>query len=279
MAFTTLIETQSVYDRLADRDTAVIDCRFKLDDPEWGERAYEAAHVPGAVYAHLARDLAGAKTGTNGRHPLPEPAVFAAALGRWGIDQNVQVVIYDQDVAMYAGRLWWMLRWMGHERVAVLNGGFAKWTAEGRPTRGGREVRTPRVFHGTPRHELVATLGEVAAADRQRVRLVDARSPERFRGENETIDKAAGHIPGASNHFFKSNIDAAGTFLPAEVLRENFLKTFAGARPEDVICYCGSGVTACNNLLAMEHAGLRGAKLYPGSWSEWSADPARGIER
>jgi thiosulfate/3-mercaptopyruvate sulfurtransferase len=279
MAFTTLIETEALLERLTDADTALIDCRFKLDDPAWGERGYEANHIPGAVYAHLTRDLAGAKTGSNGRHPLPDPAAFAAALGRWGIDQSVQVVVYDQDVAMYAGRLWWMLRWMGHDRVAVLNGGFAKWTAEGRPTREGREVRTPRVFSGRVRHQLVATLDDVAAGKAPAVRVVDARSPDRFRGENETIDKAAGHIPGASNHFFRSNVDATGTFLPADVLRENFLKTFAGTRPEDVICYCGSGITACNNLLAMEHAGLRGAKLYPGSWSEWSADPARGIER
>jgi thiosulfate/3-mercaptopyruvate sulfurtransferase len=280
MAFTTLIETTDLQRRLDDQQTAIVDCRFRLDDPAWGEMEYEASHIPGAVYAHLGRDLAGRKTGTNGRHPLPDPAAFARTVGGWGIDADTQVVVYDQDVAMYASRLWWMLRWMGHTRVAVLNGGFSKWVQENRPVASGRESRLPRAFAGHPHAEMIVSVDDVAAlGGRPAARLLDARAPERFRGENETIDKAAGHIPGAANHFFKLNVDERGTFLAPEALRVTLQQVLDGAGAEQTVCYCGSGVTACHNLLALEHAGLHGAKLYPGSWSEWSSDPGRPIER
>ncbi len=279
MPVTTLIESLDLEPRLGDRNTAVVDCRFRLDDPAWGEKEYEAGHIPGAVYAHLGRDLAGPRTGTNGRHPLPAAAAFAATVGAWGIDRQTQVVVYDQDTSMYAARLWWMLRWMGHAQVAVLNGGFAKWSAENRPLVRGRESRPARVFDGQPHPEMVASLAEVEAIrGRGDARLLDARSPERFRGENETIDPAAGHIPGATNHFFKRNVDERGVFLATDTLRAELSQALGGASAERTVCYCGSGVTACHNLLAMEHAGLSGAKLYPGSWSEWCSDPGRPVE-
>jgi thiosulfate/3-mercaptopyruvate sulfurtransferase len=279
MAFQTLIDTATLADRLEDSSVAIVDCRFKLDDPAWGEREYGVRHIRGAVYADLDRDLSGAKTGTNGRHPLPDAAAFARTLSRLGIDSGMQVVAYDQDAGMFASRLWWMLRWLGHDAVAVLDGGFAKWLAENRPTSSGRESRPPRTFTGSPRTAMTADANAVAAlAGRPGWRLVDARAPERFRGENETIDKKAGHIPGATNHFFKGNLSEANTFLLPEALRERFRSTLDDTIADRVVCYCGSGVTACHNLLALEHAGLKGAKLYPGSWSEWSSDPARPTE-
>lgn len=276
MPFTTLIDTRTLAEHLADPLFAVLDCRFKLDEPAWGSAQYEEAHIPGAVYVDLDRDLSGAKTGTNGRHPLPDPSELARTLGRLGIDKSIQVVAYDQDVSMYASRCWWLLRWMGHRQVAVLDGGFANWQAEGRALREGRETRQARTFTGAPSAGSTADAAEVAnTLNRRGVRLLDARAPERFRGENETIDKKAGHIPGAANHFYKSNLNDDNTFKPHEELRRQFESSLDGVQASDTISYCGSGVTACHNLLAMEHAGLSGAKLYPGSWSEWSSDPSR----
>jgi thiosulfate/3-mercaptopyruvate sulfurtransferase len=279
MAFTTLIGAQALAAHLTDPAFALVDCRFTLDDDAWGERAYRAGHIPGAIYAHLDRDLSGTKNGRNGRHPLPSAEALRRTLSRFGIDSDLQVVAYDQDAGMYASRLWWLLRWMGHEAVAVLDGGFAKWTSDGHRTVGGVESRAARAFGGTPRQEMVSDAADVAALlHRDDWRLVDARAPERFRGEAETLDRVAGHIPGAVNHFFKHNLAEDGTFLPQEKLRENLRRTIGGAAPDRTICYCGSGVTACHNLLALEHANLGGAKLYAGSWSEWSSDPERPVE-
>jgi thiosulfate/3-mercaptopyruvate sulfurtransferase len=276
MSLTTFVDTATLAARLHDASSVVVDCRFKLDDPAWGAREYEASHIPGAVYADLDRDLAGPKTGTNGRHPLPAPAVFSATLGTLGIGRGMQVFAYDQDVGMYASRLWWMLRWLGHSEVAVLDGGFAKWIAENRPTGSGRESRPPRTFAGVPRPEMVAGADEVAAlTGRGGWLLLDARAPERFSGQTETIDKKAGHIPGAANHFFRLNVDERNTLRAAQDVRARFVERLGEVPPERVVCYCGSGVTACQNLLAMEHVGLHGARLYPGSWSEWSSDPSR----
>jgi thiosulfate/3-mercaptopyruvate sulfurtransferase len=279
MAFTTLIDTQMLAEHLDDPGFAVLDCRFKLEDPASGEREYAARHIRGAMFVDLERDLSGPKTGANGRHPLPDAAVVAQTFSRLGVDAHTQVVAYDQDVGAFASRLWWMLRWMGHEKVAVLDGGFTKWLAEKRPTASGREVRTPRLFSGTPQAAMTANVQEVAAlVDQRGWRLVDARAPERFRGETETIDKKAGHIPGAVDHFYKWNVGDDNTFRSPEALRDRLTQTLGDLPPERVVCYCGSGVTACHNLLALEHAGLRGARLYPGSWSEWSSDPARPVE-
>ena len=280
MAFTTLISTGALALHLPDSAFVIVDCRFKLDDVQWGEREYVAAHIPGASYAHLDRDLSGAKTGTNGRHPLPDPKTLSATLGRLGIESGLQVVAYDQGNGMFASRLWWLLRWLGHDAVAVLDGGFAKWTAEARETRTGVEHAAPRAFHGSPRAAMTVDANAVASLMKQGGwRLIDARAPERYRGEVEPLDKLPGHIPGAANHFFQTNVDEKGVFLTPEDLRTRHAPALGGVAPDHVVAYCGSGVTACHNLLAMEHAGLAGAKLYAGSWSEWSADPQRPVER
>jgi thiosulfate/3-mercaptopyruvate sulfurtransferase len=269
---------------LNDPGYVVIDCRFRLDDESWGEREYALGHIPGAVYAHLNRDLSGPRTGTNGRHPLPDPLVLAETFARLGMgkdgDRTVQVVAYDQDNGSFASRLWWLSRWLGHDAVAVLDGGFAKWLSESRSTRSGTEEQPRREFRAAPRSALVVNASHVSAIlGRSDWRLVDARAPERYRGETEPIDKIPGHIPGAVNHFFQGNLNEHGTFRAPDELRTGIRESAGETSADHIVCYCGSGVTACHNLLAMEHAGITGAKLYPGSWSEWSADPARPVEK
>ncbi len=257
----------------------ILDCRYDLKDDAWGQARYLESHIPGAVYVSLSRDMSAAPDGGNGRHPLPSPEAMASTFSRLGIARGVQVVAYDQDDGRYASRLWWMLRYMGHEAAAVLDGGFARWTREARSVRSGEETRAPARFSGQPRagarlrvEDVERLLGDPTIV------LVDARAPERFEGRNETLDRAAGHIPGAVNHFYQTNVGADGAMLPPERLREHFRSVMGDRRADQVVMYCGSGVTACHNLLAMEHAGLPGARLYPGSWSEWSSDPARPIE-
>ena len=260
-------------------DWAIVDCRFDLQNEPWGREQYRLAHIPGAVYASLNADLSGTPSGSNGRHPLPGIEALAATFGRLGIDRTTQVVAYDQDAGSYASRLWWLLRYLGHDAVAVLDGGWAKWSREGRPTRGGDESRQATTFMASQRTDWLVGLDEMTArlGDPGRV-LVDARAAERFEGRTETIDRVAGHIPGAVNHFFKQNLGPDGTMLPPETLRANFEPALRNLSPADAVMYCGSGVTACQNLLALEHAGLPGARLYVGSWSEWSSDPARPVE-
>lgn len=279
MSFTTLIDSATLAAHLDDPSFTIIDCRFKLDDASWGGREYGAGHLPGAVYAHLDRDLSGPKTGQTGRHPLPSPEAAAAAMGRLGIDATRQVIAYDQDTGMYAARLWWTLRWLGHDRVAVLDGGLGKWLREHRPSRDGVETAPARTFTPRVRPELLATLPDVleTAAGRRDWLLVDARVAERYRGETEPIDKVAGHIPGAVNYPLAQNLRPDGTYLPADELREKLAGLTGQASSDRLVHYCGSGVSACVNLLALEHAGLRGGRLYPGSWSEWSADPGRTV--
>jgi len=282
MAFTTLVSTGALDMHLHDEPWVVIDCRFKLDDVSWGEREYAAAHIPGAVYAHLDRDLSAPKTGTNGRHPLPDTVALARTFSRFGITSGVQVAAYDQDNGMFASRLWWMLRFMGHDAVAVLDGGFAKWVAEKRATVSGVESRAAAAFTGSPRREMMVDAAAVATLTGKPAsptKLVDARAPQRFRGETEPLDKVPGHIPGARNYFFQQNLDPNGTFRTPEELRAQLGAALGDTDARDVVCYCGSGVTACHNLLALEHAGLKGAKLYPGSWSEWCSDAARPVEK
>ena len=279
MAFTTLISTAVLASHMDDQAYAIVDCRAKLDDPGWGLREHATAHIPGAVYADLTTDLSGPKTGTNGRHPLPEPHTLAHTFSRLGITSGIQVVAYDQENGMFASRLWWLLRWLGHDAVAVLDGGFRKWTAEGRPVEGGETHRPSRDFTGSPRAEMAVDATTVAShLDARTPLLVDARAPERYRGEVEPLDKTAGHIPGARNHFFQWNVDEKGVFRTPEELRAKISATVGDVPADQIVCYCGSGVTACHNLLALEHAGLPGARLYPGSWSEWSADPSRPVE-
>jgi len=279
VTFTTLIDASTLAERLSDPSMLVVDCRFDLSDAAAGQREYIERHIPGAVYASLDRDLSGTKNGRNGRHPEPDPASLIATFGRLGIDGSVQVVAYDQDSGMYASRLWWLLRWLGHDAVAVLDGGFARWQAAQYPVRSGLETRPPRTFTGAPRAGWMVNadeVGRVVATGGSL--LVDARAPERYRGESETLDRTPGHIPGAVNHFFKWNLSDAGTFRTPAEIRERLRTSIGDAPPERVICYCGSGVTACHNLLAFEHAGLSGSRLYVGSWSEWSSDPARPVE-
>ena len=277
--FTTLISPADVIPHLADEDWVIVDCRFDLADPPKGEQLYLESHIPGARYAHLDRDLSGEKTGTNGRHPLPTAEQMRDRFGALGISPGKQVVVYDAESGMHASRLWWMLRFMGHDAVALVDGGFARWIREGHAVRGGRENWRGATFVGAPRESwrLGADAVQAGLHDSTRV-LVDARAEERYRGENETLDRKAGHIPGARNYFFQRSLTADKTFKSAEELREAWTSFLGNAAPEQVVMYCGSGVTACHNLLAMEHAGLPGARIFPGSWSEWSADPNRPTE-
>jgi thiosulfate/3-mercaptopyruvate sulfurtransferase len=275
----TLISTDELAANL-DQGWAIVDCRYDLKDPAWGHAQYAAGHIPGAAYASLSHDMSAAPDGSNGRHPIPAAEAMTETFSRLGIGPATQVVLYDQDNGMYASRLWWMLRYMGHDAAAVLDGGWVKWTNEGRPTQRGEQTPARAAFEGRPREEMRLHVADVERrVNDPSVLLVDARAPERFEGRNETLDRAAGHIPGARNHFFKTNVSDEGMMLPVERLRDQFSATFGGTPPSQVVMYCGSGVTACHNLLAMEHAGLTGAKLYPGSWSEWSADPKRPAEQ
>lgn len=258
----------------------MVDCRYDLQNESWGHEQYRAAHIPGAVYVSLGEDMAAPRTGQNGRHPLPSVEALTTLFGRLGISRDTQVVAYDQDNGMYASRLWWSLRYLGHDAVAVLDGGWAKWVREGRPTTSGEERRGATSFEANARPEMRLSVEDVSARlTDPSMLLVDARAPERFEGRNETIDRAAGHIPGAANHFFKTNLADDATMLAADKLRESLGRTLMGRNPTEVVMYCGSGVTACQNLLAMEHAGMPGARLYVGSWSEWSADPSRPTEK
>ena len=276
--FSNVIQPSELAPHLGDPRWAIVDCRFTLAEPSKGEEEYEAEHVPGAVYAHLDRDLAAPPTGRNGRHPMPGIEAMAEFFSRLGIDDEVQAVAYDASQGQMAARLWWMLRYLGHDAAAVLDGGLQSWKAEGRPLARGRESRARRSFVPRPRESMRI---DVDALERERTKhiLIDARAPERFRGEVEPFDPVKGRIPGARNHPTASSLAADGRFLPPEELRARF-RSILGSRPADeVVSYCGSGVTACHNLLAMEIAGLPGARLYPGSWSEWCADEQRPIER
>ena len=268
-----LVDVATVSDRLADPDWALVDCRHRLTDPEFGEAAYLESHIAGAVFAHADRVLSGEPVTDRGRHPLPAPDTLRSRFGALGIDARTQVVAYDDAGGAIAGRLWWMLRYMGHTRAAVLDGGWPAWTAAGGAVRSGQESRPARTFEGEPRREWVVTVDEVSAARL----LVDSREPPRYRGETEPIDRVAGHIPGARNHHFALNLADDGRFLDPADLRERLERTLGGTPPEEAVFYCGSGVSACHNLLALAHAGLPDAKLYVGSWSEWSSDPKRPV--
>ena len=256
----------------------ILDCSFDLADPGAGERLFAQAHLPGARYLHLDRDLAGAKTGGNGRHPLPSADDWAATLGRMGISHATPVVVYDAQGAMFAARAWWRLRWVGHAKVAVLDGGLAAWRAAGGAVEAGPGSGSDATGSGP--YPVAASLVPTVTADELlrdlgRVTVLDARAGERFRGDVEPLDARAGHIPGARSRFFKLNLGADGLFKPAAALRAEF--EALGVPPGRVVHQCGSGVTACHNLLAMAAAGLEGSALYPGSWSEWSADAGRPV--
>lgn len=274
-----LVSAAALADAMSDARVVVVDCRHDLASPEAGEAAWRAGHIPGALFMHLDRDLSAAKTGCNGRHPLPTPEAFVALLGERGISPAHRVVAYDDAGGMFAARLWWMLRWVGHRDVSVLDGGLSAWKADGgaldtsvRPL---PPVSYPLV-EVLPTTDADAVRANLASAGRL---LVDARAPDRFRGENETLDPVGGHIPGAVNRFFKLNLADDGRFKPADALREEWRALIGDRAPGELVMQCGSGVTACHNLLALEVAGLGGAQLYPGSWSEWCSDPARPMTR
>ncbi len=264
-------------------DCVVVDCRHDLFDADAGRRGYEAGHIPGARFLHQDTDLAGPKNGRNGRHPLPSPDRMLAMLASVGLTDERQLVACDETNGQFAVRLWWLARWLGHAKVAVLDGGVAAWTRAGYPLATGPApaVEPAKGAAGglSRRPSLTPTVDAEALLPSRadRPQIVDARAPERYRGETEPLDPVAGHIPGAINRPLATNLRPDGRFKPAEVLRAEFSVLLAGRDPSRVVHQCGSGVTACHNLLAMELAGLPGSALYPGSWSEWVADPSRPV--
>jgi thiosulfate/3-mercaptopyruvate sulfurtransferase len=279
--YKTLIKTKELAGHLDDKDWVIVDCRFSLADTEAGRRAYKESHIPGAFYAHLDDDLSGEIVkGKTGRHPLPEVDDLVNTFSQWGIGPGTQVVAYDDMSGAIAARLWWMLQWLGHEAVAVLDGGWPKWKKEGRPVSAEPPRPSPKKFNPRIREELLV---DAEFVDRIRkapdFRLVDSRTPERYRGEEDPIDPVAGHIPGAVNAPHTENVREAGDWLSPQELRHHFEEILEDVEPGKAVFYCGSGVTACRNILAVKHAGLGDAKLYAGSWSEWITNEERAVEK
>ena len=266
--FTTLIDAPTLANNLNQPNLVIIDCRFSLADHDLGENDYAKGHIPGAVYAHLDRDLSGPPVTDKGRHPLPTPEKMRGTFGRFGITPQTQVIAYDQVGGVYASRLWWMLRYMGHDAVAVLDGGWQAWERGSGEVESGEVTREAVGFVGEPKREMLVMMNDVPAQPL----LIDSRAANRYRGEVEPIDPVAGHIPDAVNHFYQLNWDENKKFLPAEQMKSHFVALLDDVRPAEATFYCGSGVSACVNLLAMTHAGLPTAKLYVGSWSEWSRE-------
>lgn len=264
----------------------VLDQRHQLSDPDWGAAQYAQGHVPGAAFIHLDTDLSASPNGQNGRHPLPDREEFSRKVAQWGIDGTRQVVVYDQDNGAFAARLWWMInKWLGLECVAVLNGGFAAWVAAGYPVEAGAAASAPtgsadisgKITQDTS--SLVAMADVRKNLDQPKFTIVDARGTDRYLGKTEPMDAVAGHIPNALNRPFADNLQADGTMKPPEVLRDEWQTLLGGRDPSAVVHQCGSGVTGCHNMLAMEHAGLAGSRLYGGSWSEWSSHPENPMVR
>jgi thiosulfate/3-mercaptopyruvate sulfurtransferase len=280
--FDTLVETEVLAAHISDPAWVCFDCRSVLTDPGAGPRAYAAGHIPGARFLHLERDLSGPVTPQTGRHPLPDPKRLAETLGLAGVGRHTQVVAYDDAGGVYAARLWWLLRWLGHRESAVLNGGWQQWLKEGRSSETAVSQVEPRRFpFHQPSHEAWLSTADVleVVKGRKRALLLDARAPARFRGDEEPIDPVAGHVPGALNLPFAANLAEDGRFVAPATLRHRFETAFGEFQPEQTVAMCGSGVTACHNLLAMELAGMKHAKLYAGSWSEWIRDAGRPISK
>lgn len=277
--YSTIISTDELLAQLTNPSWVIIDCRYSLAEPDRGRQAYEKAHIPGAIYAHLDQDLSDPHIpGQTGRHPLPEVASLSDRLGRWGVGPGVQVALYDDAGGAIAARLWWMLRWLGHDAVAVLDGGWPRWLSEEHPTHIGSESHQSRRFSPAPRSHMMVSAQLV---DEYRIqansRIFDSRSADRYHGQNENIDPIAGHIPGAISAPYQKNIGPQDLFLSQEQLRDRFLNLLDGEPAQEAIFYCGSGVTAAHNLLALAYAGLGDARLYVGSWSEWITDPTRPL--
>jgi len=280
MNYRTVVSAAQLHAILESPELVLFDCRHDLMKPDAGAAAYATSHIPGARFAHSDKDLSGPKNGKTGRHPLPDPRVLAQWLGANGVDATKQVVAYDSAGGASATRLWWMLRWLGHDRVAVLDGGWEGWVAAGFPTTDQAPAAQATVFNPAPKGNIHVDVDYVLKhLGDPGVVVLDARAPERYRGETEPIDPVAGHIPGALNRLYKTNLDSEGRFKSPEVLRSEFLAFLGETRPEQLVHQCGSGVSACHNILAMEMAALPGSRLYPGSWSEWCADPSRPVER
>lgn len=272
-----LINANALYE---DKHRHIFDCRYDLRDPCVGAKAYAEGHIPGAQYLHMSHDLSGPSDGSNGRHPLPDPQQFAMRLGSLGLAPDTPVAVYDDAGGMFAARLWWMLRWIGHRgHVAVLDGGIQAWTSAGLPLSQKPQTFLPHAYPLIKTGPVVRAQDVLSFLGAASAYLLDARSEDRFRGENETLDPVGGHIPGARNRFFRENLTDDGHFKPPHELRAAFMDQLAGADPATVVHSCGSGITACHNLLAMEVAGLTGSRLYAGSWSEWSSDPSRPVEK
>lgn len=277
MNYVTLIDAAALHAHVHDPRWVIVDCRFNLADTEAGRRAYRESHLPGARYAHLDEDLSDPITPTSGRHPLPDSTRLARMLSAWGIGPETQVVAYDDLGGMLAAaRLWWLLRWLGHKAVAVLDGGFSAWRRANLLPTAELPVVQPAMFVAEPDDRLWLTTAQVLALPTEHV-VLDARGAARYRGEMEPIDPVAGHIPGALNLPTEGHLTPEGCFLPPTELQARFNAVLGGRSPEAVVHSCGSGVTACHNLLAMEIAGLQGSRLYAGSWSEWIRDSNRPI--
>jgi thiosulfate/3-mercaptopyruvate sulfurtransferase len=284
MSHQTLVSAEELFSHLGDPNWAIVDCRFTLGEPERGRQDYLEAHIPGAVYAHLDEDLCSPHVpGITGRHPLPPVDALARKFSDWGIGPGVQVVAYDDwpgPSVTGAARLWWALRWLGHTAAAVLDGGWNRWRQLGGPIKPGLERRPHRDFIPRLRPELSASVDEVESMLLDPAyRVIDSRSADRYRGENETIDPVAGRIPGALNAPYMDNVGLDGLFRPAVELRQRFQSLLGDVPAQNAVFYCGSGVTAAHNVLALMHTGLGEAQLYAGSWSEWITDPRRPVER
>ena len=278
--FTTIVSSADAAAHLSDPDWVILDCQHDLINHAFGREAYAREHIPGAQFVSMEDDMAGAVTGRNGRHPLPTPDALERVFGRLGVTEGRQVVTYDSSQNTYAGRLWWTLRWLGFRSVAVLDGGLGKWKAEGRTLTTSVPIARPATFHARPDDSMqVEVAAIVANLGKPGLRVIDARTAERYSGAQESIDPVAGHIPGALLRPWKDNVNPDGTYKSAAALRAEYTALLAGTPASDVVHQCGSGVSACHNLVAMELAGLTGARLYVGSWSEWCADPARPVAK
>lgn len=278
--FNTLISTTELSNHLNDPNWVIFDCRFTLTDVEAGHRAYQIDHIPGAQYVHLDNDLSSPITAKSGRHPLPDPEELSHKLGQWGVDATKQVIVYDDSFGSIAARMWWLLHWLGHEAVALLDGGFSKWRREGLPLTAELPKVTPAQFK-QKRDDSLWVDSEFVAKEiaEGKILLIDARAEERFLGDIEPLDKVAGHVPGAINIPYEDNLDFGGDFLPEDELRQFYQENLRHKSPENVVLMCGSGVTACHTILAMEQVGLHGVKLYAGSWSEWITDNKRPVAK
>lgn len=277
--FSTIITIQKLAELLPSPDLAIFDCRFDLNDKDVGRNLYDDSHIPGAQYVDLERDLSAKPEGRNGRHPLPSIDQLAALFSRLGIDEDIQVVCYDDQGGGYAARMWWCLHYLGHRSTAILSGGFPAWFRAGLPVRAGLESRQARMFNASPDENMLIQAEKLLKQlDTNQVILIDSRAPERYRGEIEPWDPIAGHIPGAINRYWELNLDEQQWLLKPEVLHSDFKHIMGTHEASQIVFYCGSGVTGCLNVLSMLHAGLGKAKLYAGSWSEWCSNPKRPVQ-